>query len=282
VEAGAESARSPRNRRIADGPFPVALVTGVALLLTIAALVGIVGAANSGGGEVPADMTGASSGEADPALEATLLAIDAPAICSSLLFDAESATAVDDLIEANPFPFSPIGVWTDGIDAGAYAAENVVLVFSLQTDLPQEVTVYDIHAELIEVREPIQGGTLLTAGKCQGEGHEQMRLVINAPEQGPFLGNTGSEFFDEQAIPVSVEEKATVRAEVLIDPEHPVGAYEFKLVIDYEVDGVDATVELDNGGAPFRIATGDCPARVIEPESNDEHLAPLVSSEGPC
>lgn len=263
--------------------FPVALVTGVALLLTIAALVGIVGAASTDGGEVPGDLTGGSSSDgADEALEATLLSIEAPSICSSLLFDAESASDANDLMGANPFPFSPFDVWAGGIETGAYAADNMFVVFSLQTDLPQQVTVYDLHAEVAEVREPIRGGTLLTPGRCQGEGHEQMRLPINAPDQGPFLDGTEAGFFDEQAIAVSADEKATVRVEVLVDPRYPSGAYEFTLVVDYEVDGVKASVELGNGGEPFRIATGECHAREIEPEDNGEILAPLVSSEGRC
>ncbi|WP_143015010.1 hypothetical protein [Glycomyces harbinensis] len=255
------------------------------LLLTVPVGIWIFSAVGPG---VDTTVTESPSGEPVP-LRATLLDIDANSECPAVIFAAESAAVADALIEEHPYAADPSGLWTEAVGAGAYAAWGLIAEFSLQSDLPQQVTVFDVRAEVAAESPPVEGGTLMTLSDCAGEGHEQMGLVLNAPEQGPFLYEdepgkvlSDAEFFDRESIPVAAGDKATVRLEVLLDGAYPAGAYEFDLVVDYEVDGEAASVVVDAGGEPFRIATAGCSAQVVEPVETVDRPLPYQVLDGAC
>lgn len=276
------------------------IVAGVALLLTTAAVIVVIETGRSeseptGPGE---DTTNDASiveeshtpdVEEDP-LVATLLEIEANTECPTVIFGPDSSAIASQYILNNPKTGDTAAMWSDAVGKGAFPDRGLDITMSLQTSLPQGVTVYDLRAEIVAEAAPIQGGTVMKLDVCGANGHEMMALVLNASEQGPFLyedefanAQTDTEFFDQQTILVTPAEKSTVRLEVLLDDAYPVGAYEFDLILDYEVDGRTESVTVTSSNGPFRIAASDCPvARSVVPVMQGDYPLDFEVTEHPC
>jgi hypothetical protein len=278
----------------------VVFVVGVALLLLIAAVIVVIETGRSGsetpGSAVTAGIDSSAveehqtSGAEEAPLMATLLEIEANTECPTVIFDSDSSEIASQYIQDNPQTGNTEEMWTDAVDKGAYPSRGFNITMSLQTSLPEGVTVHDLRAEIVAETDPIQGGTDMKLAICAANGHEMMALILNAPEQGPFLYEdefalvpTDIEYFDQQTILVSPAEKSTVRLEVLLDDAYPAGTYEFNLVLDYEVDGRKESVTVASDNGPFRIATSECPtARSVDPVAEGDYPLEYEVTENPC
>ncbi|MDN3240002.1 hypothetical protein [Glycomyces tritici] len=181
------------------------------------------------------------------------------------VFDEHSSDDADAILESDlPYYGNTPEFVGDLLSAGAYLSGTMSVFFTLQTDLAQQVTVTGIRAEIIEELEPITGGTFIEPMPGGGDPIDQMHLLLNAPVQGPYLldENTGNRtdraFFEEQVINVAPGDKQAVMVKISLDDESAGGAYEYRLVVDYEVDGEFGSVTIDNDGTPFRMTSFSC------------------------
>ncbi|MEU5155648.1 hypothetical protein [Glycomyces sp. NPDC021274] len=247
----------------------VVSAAALVLVVVVAAVVGALRQGESrpeGAGPTPIEAaTSSGSPKADTeVLLATITQLGGGDDCRNFVFDESLRAEADVMLESLPYYGNNAELVGAMLTAGAYLEGTMSVFFTLQTDLAQQVTVNDIRAEIISERETIEGGTFVEPPPCGGDPIDQMHLLLNAPDQGPYTIDeesgypTDRAFFEEQVINVAPGDKQAVMVKVTLDHELPGGAYEYRLVVDYEVDGELGSVKIDNGGAPFRMTSLSC------------------------
>lgn len=197
------------------------------------------------------------------ALTATITHFGDDDDCPNFVFSAEASAKADEFLASVPERYSSIDLTGPVMAAGGYVIWGTEIYINLQSDMTQQVTVFGIRAEILQVSDMIVGGTYIDPPDCGGIPINKMALFINAPDQGPFMieeGSgepTGEDFFDEQVINVAPGAKESLEIDATNTHEFEAHTYEFQLVIDYELDGELASLVVDNGGEPFRVATVD-------------------------
>jgi hypothetical protein len=206
---------------------------------------------------------GEESAEPVDALTATVTHFGDDDDCPNFIFDADAATGADEFLASVPERYSSIDLTGPVMAAGGYVVWGTEMYINLQSDMTQQVTVFGIRAEILEVKDTILGGTYIDPPDCGGEPLNKMALFLNAPDQGPFMLDEGSGepidrgFFDEQVINVAPGAKQSLEIDATNTHEFESRTYEFELVIDYELDGELSSLVLDNSGEPFRVAAVD-------------------------
>jgi hypothetical protein len=223
--------------------------------------------------------SGEASTDASEPLLATVTQIGDGDECRSFVFDAESGEQADSILDGLSYYSDGAQLAGDMLTAGAYVTSGTAIYLNLQSDLPQQVTVYGIRAEIVTVEEPVTNGTFIWPPTCGGEPVDRMRLLLNAPDQGPYLlddagERTDREFFEEQVIQIAAGNKQSVQVDVRLDRELDGGAFEFRLVIDYEFDGEIGSLTIDHDGEPFRVTSFACPQERLFGQPNGVSIDP--------
>ncbi|MQM27909.1 hypothetical protein [Glycomyces albidus] len=237
------------------------------LIVVITAVIGAIGHKDdrpeASGPDLADTSTESPAAEADVLL-ATVTQLGDGDDCRDFVFDAGSADAADAILEDLSYYGSEPEFVSGMLSAGAYLVGSMSVYFTLQTDLPQQVTVTGVRAEIVTEVEAIDGGTFIEPMRCGATPIDQMHLLLDAPNPGPYTveeetgDRTDHEFFEGQVINVAPGDKQSVMVKVYLDPETGGGAYEYRLVVDYEVDGTLGSVTIDHAGTPFRMSGLSC------------------------
>ncbi|GAA2136837.1 hypothetical protein [Glycomyces algeriensis] len=239
------------------------------LIVVVTAVIGAIGQEDDRPEASGSSLANTSTGAESPTTEEDVLLATVTQLgngddCRNFVFDDSSADAADAILEDLSYYASDPEFVSSLLTAGAYLVGSVSIYFTLQTDLPQQVTVTGIRAEIVTEIEAIDDGTFIEPMPCGAHPIDQMHLLLNAPNPGPYAveeetgERTDHEFFQDQVINVAPGDKQSVMVKVYLDPQIVGGAYEYRLVVDYEVDGVLGSVTIDHAGAPFRMSELSC------------------------
>ncbi|MFG3640780.1 hypothetical protein ACGF3C_11005 [Micromonospora sp. NPDC047762] len=188
-------------------------------------------------------------------------------LCHAVVFPRAASPDASAFINRVEYPSHEDLFMKEELDVGAYAYGEAEIHLNAQSNLPQQVTIYNIRLVDVEVKPPVEG-SLISLQTCGGDAVNRMDILLNEPDRGPFLEDeqghrTDRRYFDSQVINLAPGNKESLAIKATVNRGGSPGSYSFRLAVDFEVDGNKYTKVVDREGQPFRVTGQVCKYDVV-------------------